>query len=134
MMAGVYSIQSPSGRRYIGSSVNMGKRWREHRYALRHGKHVNAALQNAWNKYGSAALEFSALIICRAEDVLMFEQIAIEAFSPHYNVLKVAGRSIGWKHSDATKAGFKAKRIGVKHGPMREETKQKIRSFLLKNK
>jgi group I intron endonuclease len=109
----------------------MEARWRQHRHKLAHGKHVNAALQSAWNKYGPAGIKFAVLIVCRAEDVLLFEQLAIDAFSPHYNVLKIAGRSIGWKHSDATKAGFRASRIGKKRGPMSAETKAKLRNALL---
>lgn len=126
--SGVYSIKSPSGKQYIGGAINISKRWREHRHALKKNKHVNAFLQNAWNKYGQAEMVFSLLIICREEDVLLFEQIAMDALLPCYNLLKIAGRSIGWKHSDATRAGFTAARTGVKRGPMSEETKQKIRA------
>lgn len=126
MASGVYSIQSPSGKRYIGGSIKIDKRWREHRHALRQGTHVNQALQNAWDKYGGDHLRFSILIICGSDDVLLYEQSAIDAFAPAYNVLQVAGRSIGWKHSDVTKAGFTASRTGVKLGPMSEAHKLKI--------
>lgn len=40
-ISGVYAIQSADGRLYIGSSVDVEKRWIEHRSRLRHGKHDN---------------------------------------------------------------------------------------------
>ena len=46
---------------YIGSSVNIERRWYSHRYDLRCNKHNNKHLQNAWNKYGEDNFEFIVL-------------------------------------------------------------------------
>lgn len=127
MTTGVYFIRSPSGKEYIGSSKSIEGRWRGHRYALTRGCHVNSALQNAWNKYGIEGLQFGILIICEERNVLLYEQIAIDCFSPVYNVLKIAGRSCGYKHSAETRAKFTAQRTGITRGPMAETTKKKIR-------
>lgn len=60
--AGVYAIRHPaSGRVYVGSSGHIAKRWREHRCALRAGKHHNAHLQRLWNKYGEESLAWEVL-------------------------------------------------------------------------
>lgn len=45
---------------YIGSSKR-SERWREHRYHLRRGTHVNAYLQAAWNLHGERAFSFEIL-------------------------------------------------------------------------
>ena len=64
-MIGIYSItNSGNGKRYIGQSIDIEKRWREHRWHLRANKHKNNHLQNAWNKYGETAFVFEVLEEC----------------------------------------------------------------------
>lgn len=51
-MQGIYKIRClPEDRIYIGSSVDIKRRWRSHRYDLRWQKHHCAGLQEAWIKY-----------------------------------------------------------------------------------
>lgn len=58
-MIGVYGIiHIPTRRAYVGSSVNIERRFREHKRALLNNRHHCSHLQNAWNKYGEAAFEF----------------------------------------------------------------------------
>lgn len=58
-MTGIYQITcSVSNKIYIGSSVNVKKRWRDHRSALRKKSHVNPHLQSAWCKYGEESFVF----------------------------------------------------------------------------
>jgi group I intron endonuclease len=55
MDAGIYKIShAASGRAYVGSAVNIKKRWATHRHALRTGRHHSQKLQRAWSKYGEA--------------------------------------------------------------------------------
>jgi group I intron endonuclease len=64
MLSGIYSItHKESGRKYIGSSVDIARRWNSHRSSLNRGVHENAYLQNAWNKYGSEAFLFEVIEI-----------------------------------------------------------------------
>lgn len=119
MKSGVYSITAPSGRQYVGSAVNFVSRWQGHRNRLRRGIHDNAALQAAWNKYGSA-LRFEKIIICSREQVVMYEQIAIDALNPAMNICRVAGSTLGYKHTDETKSRFGDRKksygnLGKKH-------------------
>lgn len=45
MDAGIYEIcNTVNGKRYIGSSVRIKERWRDHRSALDGGKHENQKL------------------------------------------------------------------------------------------
>lgn len=60
-ICGIYLIYNHiSEKGYIGQSVNIGRRWKEHKSQLKLNKHHCPYLQNSWNKYG--AKEFS--IIC----------------------------------------------------------------------
>jgi hypothetical protein len=73
--SGIYQIACvPTGKIYVGSAVNMKKRWYEHRRALRKGCHRNPYLQNAWAKYGEANFEFSILELAPVEHLTQAEQ------------------------------------------------------------
>lgn len=57
--SGIYKIiHKDSGKYYVGRSVNIQKRFKEHLYNLINNNHHNDNLQNAWNKYGKNAFEF----------------------------------------------------------------------------
>ena len=59
MVAGIYGIRnSISGKWYVGSSINIQRRWKKHIQRLRTNKHENIKLQRAWNKYGENAWEW----------------------------------------------------------------------------
>ncbi len=110
MKSGIYCITSPSGGQYIGSASSISTRWACHRHGLVHGKHHNEPLQRAANKYGVEALEFEVLLFCNIENLLLYEQIAIDAIRPNYNIAKLAGRSavgntywLGKRHAAETK-------------------------------
>lgn len=111
MNSGIYQIVLPSGRKYIGSAKNFAARWRVHKSRLIAGNHHNRLLQAAWRKYGDA-LKFERLIICAVADLLFYEQRAIDVIGPELNVLRVAGNSIGYRHTKETKAKFPFRRKG----------------------
>ena len=57
--SGIYCIMNvKNGKRYIGSSINIPVRWREHKRTLNLGTHVNKYLQHAWDKYGNQNFVF----------------------------------------------------------------------------
>lgn len=61
-MKGIYQITNlKSGKLYIGQSVDVEKRIKDHIYELSHGIHQNRYLQSAWNKYGKSNFVFSVL-------------------------------------------------------------------------
>ena len=116
---GVYKIvNSINGRFYIGSSININKRWNEHRRMLNKNKHDNKFLQNSWNKHGEKMFTFN--IIEHVGDInllLVREQYYLDLFkSDHkkllYNICLVAGNMLGFKHSDKTKKLMSEKLIG----------------------
>lgn len=67
-MHGVYKILNhKNGKFYIGSSINIEKRFNSHRKELIAGTHNNKHLQNAWNKYGENSFEF--LVVEEVADI-----------------------------------------------------------------
>lgn len=97
MTRGVYKIvnlRDDKASTYIGSSVNIDKRWREHRRSLRAGRHANAHLQAAWNKYGEAAFAFGVLEEIEDGTLLPVEQNYLNQYFGRghcYNIAITAG-------------------------------------------
>lgn len=54
---------------YIGSSINLKARWKQHRYTLNKGTHHSAALQRAWSEFGPEAFSFDIIEIRECPDV-----------------------------------------------------------------
>lgn len=62
-MVGLYEIVNIyNGKRYVGSSCNILKRFNAHKYNLRKGTHANSKLQNAWDKHGEKYFIFNLLV------------------------------------------------------------------------
>lgn len=58
-MMGIYQIVNRiNGKRYIGESVSITKRFAEHKHDLENHKHHSKALQKAWNKTPSICFKF----------------------------------------------------------------------------
>lgn len=59
-VSGIYCIQNNiTGKRYIGSSIDVKRRLSEHRSDLRSGKHANPYLQASFNSHGESEFTFS---------------------------------------------------------------------------
>lgn len=100
---GIYGIvHLPSGRCYVGSALNLRARHQGHDWRLRWNIHPNQHLQNAWNKYGSAAFEFRILdYVDDPADLIAAEQAWIDALAPAFNLRKRARSNLGlrFEHS-----------------------------------
>lgn len=86
---GVYAITNTvTGERYIGSSVNVENRLKEHRSLLRHGYHRSPVLQAAWDRHGEATFTFG-LMECFTDERTMrlAEQDYIRRLKPAYNTV-----------------------------------------------
>ena len=87
MNTGLYTITSPSGKFYLGSTQHsFQRRWNSHRSLLRKGTHHSHRLQSAWNKYGQDKLVFAVYLRCEKHECIALEQIAIDTMRPAYNV------------------------------------------------
>lgn len=137
MKNGIYRIRNlTNGKCYIGSAASKGgfkNRWKDHRKFLGRNKHHSRKLQNAWNKYGADAFAFEILLYCDPENCLIYEQIALDHYKPEYNIYKIAGSSLGTKHSDKTKAKLRQIKTGLHLGeknPAAKINEQIVRSIL----
>ena len=91
-------------------------------------------------KYGYSNFQLEILEYCEANNAVEREQHYIDIYKPEYNTLKLAGSSLGYKHTEETLAKFKErshseetraqlskKRVGTK---LSEETRAKISALL----
>lgn len=83
-ISGIYSITTPSGSLYIGSSNSIHRRWSEHKRNLRNGTHHSVRLQAAWNKHKDA-LVFQIIEVCPVEDLELREQHYILSMKANLN-------------------------------------------------
>ena len=117
-MSGIYQIYNPvTNKRYIGSSINVERRFKEHIRNLRANRHCNQHLQNAWNKYPEQLI-FELLEVCEPTDLLTFEQYYIDYYKSYnrnfgYNIDRYACHS-GNSLSDETKLKISQKHKGKK--------------------
>jgi group I intron endonuclease len=129
--SGVYVIEHvASGRRYVGSAVDVGKRWKEHRRQLATGRHHSPHLQRAWNKHGETAFAFHVIAWCPREHLIACEQMLIDGLRPAFNCSPTAGSQLGYRHRPETRQKMSASRA-KDWSPMRgrhhtEATKRRI--------
>jgi group I intron endonuclease len=95
---GIYNIKNKkSGKFYLGSSINIERRFGRHMNDLRKNKHDNVYLQRAWNKYGEKSFEFLINRECSSIDLLNEEQKDLDMWVGNpdcYNLSKIAGQPI----------------------------------------
>jgi group I intron endonuclease len=130
MKSGIYLIKNTVNNKvYIGSSINVDKRWKIHIWYLKEGKHHSCHLQSAWNIYGEQNFTFEIIQeVSNPEHLLAYEQVYLDYYKSHerekgYNVCKVAGSHLGMKHSEEAKQKISEIHKGKK---LSEEHKKKI--------
>lgn len=88
-VVGIYSIKClATNNIYIGSTVNIQERWRQHLTALRKGKHHSVYLQRSYNKYGEDNLQFTLLVELKdytEERLRELEWFYIDKYKPKFN-------------------------------------------------
>lgn len=90
---GVYSISDARGRCYIGGSIRPRRRWTQHLYELRNGRHSSPALQNVFDLDGLQGLTFCVLLNVPAGMLLRAEQLFLDKRRPELNAVGQAGPS-----------------------------------------
>lgn len=131
-LCGIYKIENTiSGKCYIGSSVNLRDRWREHRLKLRTHRHRSKHMQAAWDFYGEDAFIFVILeIVADAHDLLTREQHWIDTLKVcdreyGYNSTPVAGSRLGSINSEETRRKIGLGGMGLHIGEKASNVKLK---------
>lgn len=103
--AGIYRwVHIESGKSYIGSSINLHTRFRQY-FNYNHISYPkrNLIIYKALLKYGYAEFNLEILDYCSIEVLIQREQFYFDKFKPEYNILKIAGSPLGYRHSEASK-------------------------------
>lgn len=94
-----------TGKFYVGATLTLGARWKQHVNDLRANRHHSDKLQRSWNKHGENAFNFLILELCDNESELgAREQHWIDeksAYLTGYNVCPFADHH---RHSPETRA------------------------------
>jgi len=85
--SGIYRIVNLSNKKYyIGSAVNLYRRWGQHKYYLIKGTHANKHLQSAWDKHGVDTFKFEVLeYVGNVDDLIKIEQMYLD-YADYYNI------------------------------------------------
>lgn len=117
-ISGIYKIVNVAkGECYVGQSQNVKKRISEHFRLLRNGRHVNAKLQNAFNKYGEQNFQWGLEVVCKdPQDLDVLENAFISGEATFvektvYNIADFAKAPMrGKKHTEEIKLKIREKR------------------------
>jgi len=118
---GIYKITSPSGKIYIGQSVDIDKRFKSYlRYSCKSQTKLFASLK----KYGSKNHKYEILLICKKEELSVREKYYVDLFQSFnskngLNIRDGGGNSA--KLSDEQKKKISNSLKGKKHSPERIE-------------
>lgn len=132
---GVYKITNiKTNKVYVGSSVNIMKRFREHKHTLIKNKHRSPKLQNSFNIHGLENFIYEIIeLIADKNIILTREQFYIDDYNSYHNGYnsrpkaeanygKIVSKETREKISNTLKG-----RVGPNLGKiMSEETKEKI--------
>lgn len=121
-------------RVYIGSSVNINKRWYEHRRDLMKGVHRSSKLQRHVDKYGNNDLEYfiiESFNFISKNHLLEREQYYLDTLNPYFCICKSATNTrLGCKSSIEHRIKIGNSNRGKKHS----EERNKKNSERLKGK
>lgn len=109
MIIGIYKIRNIiNNKLYIGSTADIKKRWRDHKWYLKMNKHHNSHLQASYNKYGLENFKFTIELECSLNELLVEEKRLIDHYNTKnnkygYNVNDPNEIQFGIKCNDDTK-------------------------------
>lgn len=134
---GVYRwVNCINNKSYIGSGINLYRRlytYYDINLLIKEDRWISRALlKNGYSNFKLEILEY-----CDKDKLIEREQCYIDQLKPEYNILQVAGSTLGYKHTEETLAKFRSRKwtdeykaiIGAKHAgkTLSKETIEKIR-------
>ena len=117
--SGIYKITcTVNGKIYIGSAVNLNRRWYEHQLYLQKHKHHNQHLQRAWDAYGQDAFTFEIMELVMPFVLFDRENYWLKTLKPYNHKIgfnighKAESGMAGREHSVETRAKISAANKG----------------------
>lgn len=115
---GIYLIRNTAtGKCYVGSSVNLGRRL-HHYFCIQSMKNVlkrsTMLIYFAILKYGIASFKLEVLEDCDPSVVRERESYYIQVLNPEYNILRIGGSLLGFKHSEISRMKIRKAKLGTK--------------------
>jgi hypothetical protein len=105
-MMGIYAIKNKANRKvYIGQSIHIQNRFKQHLAALEKGNHHSKKLQKDFDKYGPEQFTLEILEICNRDELDQKEIEWINKFDSlqnGYNVQDPRDRKAGWFKREKT--------------------------------
>jgi group I intron endonuclease len=110
--SGVYRWKNNiTGKCYVGSSVFLGRRLINYfSFEYIADPKRNMLINKALIKYGYSNFSLDILEYCEPCLVVTREQYYIDLLKPEYNILKVAGSSWGYKHTEVSRSKMRGKK------------------------
>ena len=109
-ISAVYKItNNVTGDFYIGSSVNVMKRWREHKRPGECRRKPNNKMYQDIQEYGLDCFSFEILEEVEPENLKQVEQKFIEMLKPTYNTNNAKGLNVE-KHKETQKKYFQSEK------------------------
>jgi group I intron endonuclease len=123
-----------NGKRNVGSAVDFRKRMISY-YSLKHlASNTCMAICRALKKFGHSNFGLEILEYCEPSVAITREQYYLDLLYPEYNILKIAGSSLGRNHSEVSRGKISAAMKGIGKGIKKSvETKAKMSASKMAN-
>lgn len=115
--SGIYRWTNVNNKKsYMRSSSNLTRRFQCYlntNYMLRYkskSKIYSSLLKHGYNAFTLEIVEY-----CEKEELIIREQNYLDKLNPSYNILKIAGSSLGYTHSEQTKNLMSVNNTKEKH-------------------
>lgn len=131
-MIGVYKIINLKTKDlYIGSSIQIEKRFLRHKRDLRNNKHHSIILQRAWNKYKEENFKFEIIEECLEENLRAKEEYYLLNLKPVYNICKEAYSTAGREYKESTRLKHRKYALENNINPPEYTWKNKMKKIIM---